>query len=321
MRVHVAGAAGYAAAEAIRFLERHPAIELGALESTSHAGELIGAHFSSLRRSARRFAATGAVDAAAAGGDVVILAGASGSALERAPALLQAGVRVIDLSQDFRSDPRAVYGFTERYRDAIATAQLVANPGCYPTATLLALLPLATVAVPAQIVVDAKSGITGAGRTPSADKLFAEVCGDVRAYGLAGHRHQSEIERQLASVGWNAPLLFTPHVVPIARGMLVNAYAIFDRPVSGDAVHAAYARAYAGSPFVRLLSDGCAPSVTSVAGTNDAELQVSVHGCAVRALCAIDNLGKGAAGQAVQNLNVMTGLPQECGLDAGVVVA
>jgi len=339
-RVHVWGASGYGAAEAIRLLSAHPHVELGALESASHAGQAVAAHFPLLRSSARVFDGKGAVAAALASGDFVLMGGAHGSAVEQAPAFVAAGARVIDLSADFRGDARAVYGLPERYRDAIAGADLVANPGCYPTASLLALLPVAsfeTLAALApqdykggpphddaagllQIVIDAKSGITGAGRNPSTPALFAEVAGDIRAYGLGGHRHEPEILAQLGAVACEAPLVFTPHVVPLSRGMLADCYAIFRSPQDASAVRAAYVGAYAGNPFVRVLADGMAPSVAAVVGTNDAEIAVSVHGNVVRAICAIDNLGKGAAGQAVQNLNIMLGLSEECGLRERVVV-
>ncbi|MDQ2993245.1 MAG: N-acetyl-gamma-glutamyl-phosphate reductase [Candidatus Eremiobacteraeota bacterium] len=339
--MHVWGASGYGAAEAIRLLAGHPHVELGALESASHAGQPLAAHFPLLRSNPRSFDARGAVAAALEPGDFVVMGGAHGSAVEQAPAFVAAGARVIELSADFRADARAVYGLPERYYEEIARADLVANPGCYPTASLLALLPLSVgpstqvASLPTlgmtlkeglcdaklvQIVIDAKSGITGAGRNPSTAALYAEVAGDIRAYGLGGHRHESEIVRELGAGACSAPLVFTPHVVPLARGMLADCYAIFDGPQDASAVRAAYGSAYAGNPFVRVLADGVAPSVAAVVGTNDAEIAVSVHGNVVRAICAIDNLGKGAAGQAVQNLNIMLGLSQECGLRERVVV-
>lgn len=312
MRVHIWSASGYAAAEAIRLLERHPHFELGALESASHAGQPLAAEFAALRKSTRSFDGPGAVAAAVRPGDFVIMAGAHGSAKKQAPVFLKAGARVVDLSQDFRASDDAVYGLPERYAAEIADAKLVANPGCYPTATLLALLPLAPFGSPRQLIVDAKSGITGAGRVPAVEKLFTEVRNDIRVYALGGHRHQPELDRQLELAGIVAPMVFTPQVVPIARGMLSDAYAIFDAPLDEQAVREAYVRAYADNPFVRVVSD--APSVAAVEGTNDAEVHVGVVGNVVRAICAIDNLGKGAAGQAVQNLNIMAGLPQESGL-------
>lgn len=314
MRVHIYGASGYAAAEMIALLSRHPRAELGALESASHAGEPIAKHFPELRFVERAFDGPGSVLERVQAGDAVVLAGSHGAAKGVAPPLLERGARVIDLSGDFRLDPTpAVYGFAERYREQIAQARFVANPGCYPTATLLATLPLAPFA-PKQIIVDAKSGITGAGRTPAAASLFAEVEGDVRAYGLCGHRHEPEILQEWRAAGIFAALVFTPQVVPVSRGMLVNAYAMLPQAIEEEQIVAAFEKAYGGNPFVRLLHDGSVPSMRAVRGTNDAELHVSVSGCVVRVLCAIDNLGRGAAAQALVNLNIMHGYPLDTGI-------
>jgi N-acetyl-gamma-glutamyl-phosphate reductase len=318
-RVHIYGASGYAAAEVIALLSAHPCVELGALESASHAGESLSAHFPRLRKTARVFDGPGAVLESIVAGDVVILGGSHGVAKTIAPGLLERGARIIDLSGDFRLEPTpAVYGFAERYRDRIANANFIANPGCYPTATLLATLPLAPFH-PKHIVVDAKSGITGAGRTPAVNSLFAEVSGEVRAYGLNGHRHEPEILQEWRAAGIEASLVFTPQVVPIARGMLVNAYCIFDTAPPMDAVLAAFEQAYNGNAFVRVLSDGRVPSLAAVAETNDAELHVSVQGNIVRSICAIDNLGRGAAAQAVVNLNIMCGYPEETAVGPSVL--
>lgn len=315
MRVHVYGASGYAAAELIALLARHPRAQLGALESASHAGEPLAKHFPELRWIDRTFDGPGCVSERLEAGDAVVLAGSHGIAKTIAPQLLERGARVVDLSGDFRLNPSpAVYGFAERYRDRIAAAQFVANPGCYPTATLLATLPLARFA-PQRIIVDAKSGITGAGRTPATASLFAEVAGDVRSYSLDGHRHEPEILQEWRAAGINGDLVFTPQVVPVSRGMLVNAYAMFAQPVADEAVHAEFVHAYAGNAFVRVLDDGMVPSMRSVRGTNNAELHVSVHGAVVRVICTIDNLGRGAAGQAAMNLNIMHGYPAQTGLE------
>jgi N-acetyl-gamma-glutamyl-phosphate reductase len=318
-RVHVVGAAGYAASEFMRLALLHPRLQLGALESASHAGRPIAEHVPALRRFERAFDPPGTLDATLTEGDVVLFGGGAEPARAHVPALLERGARVIDLSDAFRlaaASRGAVYGLPERYRDALRTATLVANPGCYPTATLLALLPLAPFAGDiVQLIVDAKSGITGAGRTPATATLFAEVDGDVRPYGLAGHRHEPEIVQELAAAGIAAPLAFTPHVVPLRRGMLADAYAVFASEPDAAAIAAAFARAYDGNPFVHVLPAERAPSVVGVAGTNDAEIHVSRIGCVVRIIAALDNLGKGAAGQAMQNLNLMLGLPEESALD------
>lgn len=318
-RVHVLGAAGYAAGEFIRLARRHPELRLGALESASHAGELIGNHVPALRSYDRAFDGPGSVRETLAAGDAVVLAGGAELARRGALELLALGARVIDLSDAFRLHAHAgaaVYGFPERYRGQLASATFVANPGCYPTASLLALLPLAPFARDiVQIVIDAKSGVTGAGRTPVTANLFAEIDEDVRPYGLRGHRHEPEISQELVAAGIDAPVTFTPHVVPIKRGMLADCYAIFSKAPDLAAIDASYARAYAGNAFVRVLPRDRAPSVTGVAMTNDAEIHVSANGCVVRAISAIDNLGKGAAGQAMQNLNLMLGLPEETALD------
>jgi N-acetyl-gamma-glutamyl-phosphate reductase len=318
-RVHVAGAAGYAASEVIRLVRNHPQLELGALESSSHAGSPIAEHAPGLRRFDRAFDPPGTLESTVAPGDVVVLAGGPQIARASVPALLERGLRVVDLSDAFRLHAHAhgaVYGLAERYRDALRGATFVANPGCYPTATLLALLPLAEFASGiTQLIVDAKSGVTGAGRTPATPNLFAEVDGDVRAYGLDGHRHEAEIVQELAAAGITAPLVFTPHVVPLKRGMLADCYAVFKRAPSEEALLAAYERAYGASRFVHVLPSKRAPSVIGVAGTNDAEIHLSVHGNVVRVISAIDNLGKGAAGNALQNINLMLGLPEESALD------
>ncbi len=320
-RVHVWGAAGYAAAQAIEWIDRHPRLHVGILESKSHAGTALAESFPTFRRSGLRFSDSGSIASELSADDIVIAAGAHGTGRETVEAFLARGARVVDLSADFRSDERAAYGLAEWNRDAIADAALVANPGCYPTASLLPLLPLIAFLSPLAVVVDAKSGITGAGRTPTLGSMFAELDGEIRAYALSGHRHQPEIERVLASHGCTAPLAFTPHVVPLSRGMLADVYLVLDRVPDMRRVVDALHGAYDTSPFVRLLESGCAPSLSAVVGTNDAEISVDRCGNTIRAICAIDNLGKGAAGQALQNINIMLGFPEEEGFRDRTVAA
>jgi N-acetyl-gamma-glutamyl-phosphate reductase len=317
--VHVVGAAGYAGAEFVRLALHHPKLRIGVLESASQAGGPAGAHVAALRRTALRFEPPGTALAATNAGDVVVLAGDAAGARVNAPAFLEKGARVVDLSDAFRLHAHAgeaVYGLVERHRDAIRAARLIANPGCYPTATLLALLPLAPFAADiVQLIVDAKSGITGAGRVPKDGSLFAEVDGDVRAYGLDKHRHQDEIEQELHLAGIDAPLVFTPHVVPIRRGILADCYAVCARELDAAALADAYEEAYGDSPFIRVLPESIAPNLPGLAGTNFVEVNVARRGNVVRVIAGIDNLGKGAAGQALQNLNLMLGFPEEDGLD------
>ncbi len=203
----------------------------------------------------------------------------------------------------------------------IAGARLVANPGCYVTASLLALVPLEPLASRiATVVIDAKSGITGAGRTPSVPSLFAEVYGDVRAYGLGGHRHGIEIVQEARDAGIAAPIVFSPHVVPLSRGILADVYLVPREPIAREEVLALYQRFYAANPFVTVFRDVRAPHLPALEGTNDAHLAVAERDGVVHILSALDNLGKGAAGQAIQNMNLMLGLPEETGLDARTTV-
>ena len=316
---HVVGASGYAAAELIRLIDRHPGVALGVLESRSQPGAPVADVFPWLPHVHVALEGSGTALARVRADDVVFLAGGHELAREQAPALLAKGARVVDLSDAFRLHAHAgeaVYGFPERYRAQIAQARLIANPGCYVTAALLALVPLQPLAERiAHVVIDAKSGITGAGRTPSTPSLFAEVDGDVRAYGLAGHRHGTEIVQEARAAGIGAPIVFSPHVVPLRRGLLADVYLI-GTGLARDEVLAHYERFYAANPFVTVFRDLRAPHLPALEGTNDAHLAVAERDGVVHLLSAIDNLGKGAAGQAVQNMNLALGFPEEQGLDA-----
>ena len=257
-------------------------------------------------------------------GDVVFLAGNHEVAHEHAPALLAAGARVIDLSDAYRlveGAEGAVYGLPERYRDAIAKTSFVANPGCYVTASLLALIPLGSLGERiATVIIDAKSGVTGAGRNPKVQTLFAEVAEDVYPYGLEGHRHQPEIAQEARAAGIDAPIVFSPHVVPLRRGILADVYLVPRAPIARAEVEALYLRFYAGNPFVTVFTDKRVPHLPAVEKTNNAQLKVTQRDGVIHILSALDNLGKGAAGQAVQNMNIMLGLPEERGLDARTAV-
>lgn len=318
--VHIIGASGYASAELIRVLAGHPDVRIATLESRSSPGVRVGDIFPALSRFAHVCEAEGTAFERADAGDVVFLAGNHELAHAQAPRLLDRGCRVIDLSDAFRLTDRAagaVYGFPERYRAAIAKSRFVANPGCYVTAALLALVPLGKFADRiGSVVIDAKSGITGAGRTPRVESLFGEVDGDVRAYGLEGHRHGPEIIQEAAAVGITAPLIFSPHVVPLRRGIIADVYLVPTAPLARDDVAATLTRYYHASPFVRVLDAARVPNLPSLERTNDAQLAVAQRNGIIHIISGIDNLGKGAAGQAVQNMNVMLGLPEERGLVA-----
>ncbi len=324
-RVHIIGAAGYGAGDAIHYLDQHPNVELITLESQSSAGTAVRDTFRTLPYVDRTFDGAGAALEACRAGDIVLLAGESEKARELAPKFLALGARVIDLSDAFRmaaSNPQAVYGFSERYRDQIARAQLVANPGCYPTLSLLASMPLAPFAHHfSNIVIDAKSGISGAGRSPKLGSMYAEVDGDVRVYGITpAHRHGKEIEQELRALGIGVPFVFTPHVVPLTRGMLVDVYAVMREPIEESEIRAAFAKTYATNPFVEVLDSPRVPYLPAMAGTNNTQLAINVRGGVVHIIGGNDNLGKGAAGQAVQNLNIMCGYPEEAGLGARIPV-
>jgi N-acetyl-gamma-glutamyl-phosphate reductase len=301
-------------------LHLHPDVRIATLESRSSPGARICDLFGSLPHITQTCDSEGATLERVAADDIVFLAGNHELAHAYAPALLARGARVIDLSDAFRltgNAEGAVYGFPERYRDAIATARFVANPGCYVTAALLALVPVGKFgAAIGSVVVDAKSGITGAGRTPRVDSLFAEVAGDVRAYGMAGHRHGPEIVQEAAAAGITAPLIFSPHVVPLRRGILADVYLVPKTPLDGDEVRATLTRFYASNPFVTVFTDARVPNLPSLEMTNDAQLAVAQRNGIVHIASGLDNLGKGAAGQAVQNMNLMLGLPEERGLVA-----
>jgi len=326
-RVGVAGATGYAGQELVRLLARHPGADLRLAMASTAAGA--GRPAPALARAWSGALAPLDPDRLAADADAVFLALPEDVAAGLAPALVAAGRRVFDLSGAFRlRDPGlrrqwypaspeppgdAAYGLTELARAGVRAARLVACPGCYPTAALLALRPLVEadlVDPAADLVIDAKSGVSGAGKTPSERTHFSECHGNVGAYGVFAHRHAAEIEQELGR-----PVTFVPHLVPLDRGILETIYARL-RPGAGpDAVAAAYQAAYADAPFVRLTGD-LLPEIKHVAHTNFCDIGWRVHPATGRLIVVscLDNLVKGAAGQAVQNFNVAFGLDERAGL-------
>ncbi len=336
-RLGIVGASGYGGAELLRLTAAHPALEVAVVAAHSQAGTPISDLFPNL--AGTRVFDEVALDALA-DCDAVVLAAPHGAALELAPQLVEAGVPVVDLSAAFRlsvdgfatwygethpradlaaGDPQAaegvVYGLPELgHRDAVRTARLVANPGCYPTATLLGLAPLADLLVHGSVVVDAKSGTSGAGRAAKDGLHFSHVHGDLAAYGAPNHRHTGEIEHWLP--GELGRVSFTPHLVPMARGLLATCYATLAEDVGSEQVHAALRDAYAAEPFVHVLAPGRFPHTKALAGSNGCQLSAVVDERTrrVTVTSAIDNLGKGAAGQALQNVNLRLGLEETTGL-------
>lgn len=335
VRVAVVGATGYAGGELVRILHQHPRARVVAVTAREPGRRLADAH--------PNLIPVGDVPLedveAAARADVVFLALPHGVAMEVAERFLSRGCRVVDLGADFRlrdaeaysawyGHPhaaadllvRAVYGLPELFRAEVRDARLVANPGCYPTAAALALAPfLAEEVVSARgIVVDAKSGASGAGRSPSPALHFAEVDENVRPYSLAGrHRHTPEIEQTLARVaGREVRVSFNPHLVPMNRGILCAAYAPLEKPLSTAKALDVLRRFYGGESFVHVLEEGRWPETKMCLGSNNCFLGAAVDeraGLLVVA-AALDNLVKGAAGQAVQNMNLMFGLEEGLGL-------
>ena len=324
-RVAIAGATGYAGQELVRLLARHPAVSLTAAmaSGTTSAPRPLP----SLARIWDGAVVPLDVDRLVADADVVFLALPEAASAELAPVLLDRGVRVIDLSGAFRiredrdrqqwypataALPQGTaYGFSERYPGEIASARLVSNPGCYPTAALLALEPLTSRGlVTGHIVVDAKSGVSGAGKAPSDRTHFSENHGSVAAYGVFSHRHGAEMQQELGT-----GVTFVPHLVPLDRGILETIYAGLRPGVSEAQIAAALHEAYDAAPFVRLTG-GALPEIKHVAHTNFCDIgwKVDEAGGRVVLVAVLDNLLKGAAGSAVQNLNLLLGIDERTGL-------
>jgi N-acetyl-gamma-glutamyl-phosphate reductase len=341
----VIGGSGYTGALLAELLLKHPSVTLAAVSSESLAGEPVQQHLPRLRSDL-----TFCSQAELGGVDVAFLCTPHGEAAPIAKKLLDDGVKVIDLSADFRLDAATyaawyqehpfpellpgVYGLTELHRDEVAGADLVANPGCYPTAALLALAPLKQLGL-ADVIIDAKSGVSGAGKTPKSATHFCSVDSDLVAYGVQSHRHYPEIAAGLAAVsaadGWGsrpsgpgvAPstghgpsLTFVPHLVPLQRGISETIYvktATWPLPSPGE-VTAMFEEFYAGETFVEVCD--APPQIKDVVGTNYCRIFPHVDQRAGRivVISVIDNLMKGASGQAVQNMNVMLGLPEHEGL-------
>jgi len=344
IRVAIVGATGYVGAELVRLLTRHPNVEIVGLVGRGRSREPIGGTHIHLDRTGLH------VDATVPDADAIFLALPHGAAAEIVPDLAATGAAIIDLGPDFRlraaadyprwydfqhprADllPAAVYGLPELHRAELAGLRqartaIVGAPGCYPTATLLALAPLARAGLIGDLVVDAKSGVSGAGREPKQDLMFGEINESVKAYGVGGHRHVAEMEQELAALGaagGHGPdanpgargVDFLPHLVPMTRGILSACHVRPTRPVTQRELDALYAEAYTGEAFVHVVAQP--PATKHVLGSNACRVHVRVDERTGRvlALGVIDNLVKGAAGQAIQAFNAVHGLAETAGLE------
>ena len=343
VRIGIVGGTGYTGAELLRLLVRHPHADLRAITSRQDAGMPVAEMFPSLRgHTELRFSAPDEAPLTAC--DVVFFATPHGVAMNQARTLLAAGVRIIDLAADFRLRDtatferwygmphachdllvEAVYGLPEFNRQAIRKARIVGNPGCYPTTVQIGFAPLLRMAGlvdRGHLIANCASGVSGAGRKAELGYLFAEAADNFKAYGVKGHRHGPEINQELRRIAGltdeDAALscLFVPHLVPMIRGMHSTLYARLTAEGQKADLQAMYANAYADEPFVDVLPAGSAPETRSVRGAN--VLRLAVHKPTpdtAMILVAQDNLTKGASGQAVQNMNIMFGLPETAGLD------
>ncbi len=338
VKVAVFGASGYTGLELMRLLARHPGVELTALTSREYQGRPVGEVLPGLARIIELAFVPPDPSAIIAAAEVVFLAVPHKTAMELVPPLLQGGLRVVDLSADFRFRDRAVYeawyqphsapelleeavyGLPELHRDEIPGARLVGNPGCYPTCVILGLAPLvkAGLVQPDSLIADCKSGVSGAGRGASLTTSYCEVTDSFRAYKIADHRHAPEMEQELTlAAGRTVKVTFTPHLAPMSRGILGTLYGQLVKPLTDSQVFELYQEFYRDQPFVRVQPPGIWPSTQQVRGTNFCDLgfKVDQERGRVIVISAIDNLTRGASGLAVQNFNLMTGFPETLGLD------
>ena len=333
LKAGIFGATGYTGYELVGILEKHPGVEIGFATSKSFAGQTLD----EIYPTAPSIFLVDSADADLSTVDVAFLCLPHAAAAETAVQCLQANIRVVDLSADFRIKDvdtynkwynhqhpapalldTAVYGLTECAREALPTTNLVATPGCYPTSILLPLMPLlhSRYEIVAPIIADSKSGISGAGRTPKQNTHFVEASNNFSPYKIGrSHRHLPEIEQVM---NWWRPhspqLIFSPHLLPVPRGILSTIYVTLDESPNMNKVREIYGRYYNNEPFIKLLPEGQLATLAHVTHTNKCAIGISNAGNTLVLTSAIDNLQKGAAGQAVQNMNVMFGLEETAGL-------
>lgn len=338
VKVAVVGASGYTGVELLRLLLNHPDVVVTCVTANQNAGEEVARLFPSLAGRINMVCTALDIAAVAANAELVFTALPHQTAMSVIPDLLAAGCKVIDLSADYRlRDPQVyatwyaphtspellaetVYGLPELYRKEIPSARLIANPGCYPTSVALALAPLLLGGFidPATLIIDSKSGTSGAGRAAKVGSLYCEVNEGFKAYGVGTHRHTPEIEQTLSHLaGHEVKVSFTPHLLPVSRGILSTCYASLHKETTTANLLQYYRSIYDGEAFVRICAEGELPNIAYVRGANycDIGLVVDSRTNRVIVVSAIDNLVKGAAGQAVQNMNLLLGLPETRGLE------
>lgn len=339
VKVAIFGASGYTGQELARILLSHPQAELVAVTSRRFAGMPVAEVFPALSGLTSLKYQNAKPKEIADASDVIFLALPHGVSMDVAPVFIQAGKKVIDLSADYRLRDLAtyenwyakhssagilkdaVYGIPELYRQEIKKTKLVANPGCYPTSIILGLAPALKNKLldTSTIIADSASGVSGAGREPQTDSLFCEVEGGFKAYKVGKHRHTPEIEQELNSLaGEKFAISFTPHLLPVKRGILSTIYASLKKEITLPELYSLYSSFYAAEKFVRLCPAGAYPNISSVCGSNYCDIGLALDPRTKRVIimAAIDNLIKGAAGQAVQNMNIICGFEEEAGLEA-----
>jgi len=336
IKIAIIGATAYTSFELVRVLGRHPEAEIVHLGGRREGAPRLSDVFPALRGICEMRLGSLEPDGMKEEPDLVFFTLPHGVSQQYVPAFLEKGLRCIDFSADYRFDDpltyrnwygehsdaanlaRAIYGVPELFHDEIREAQLVANPGCYPTSVLLPMAPLVrhSLVDPTDIIVDAKSGVSGRGNKPDPGSMYCECNENVQAYKVGRHRHEPEIEHGLRLLGCkDANVYFTPHLVPMDRGILSTVYVRLSRDVSGEQLHALMQDFYADQPFVRVLPEGKQPRTKDVSFTNYCDVAVSrLKGERAVLTAAIDNLLKGASSQAVQNMNIMFGLQQTTGL-------